>query len=390
MAKTKRPATFAIPTTTRPYNALLVSVLAVASAAALWLMRIEPPMKGVPVDFVERVEARTYPDGTAMRTHYTGIKAVDEGVLFLIAAFAAGPLGWDNGVRLQQLHFIVQFAAVIVAWNVEACRARNSWKLISFTWFFALFYQTVGGAVIIPLYYVAHVLSSSSDAHHVSGRRVSLPHAKSLLLSVAIGYLIPSLAMYIPFLSASSREFLLFLWQPAPIFVNVLLFLFSEVFATAEPRGVKNRNPDVPHLKRLYALTGVVCTVNQLVTLYVCATAGGIGDPKLGFAYVFLPDRDLMARTTTAGLHYIFQIDWWGCFVPTLFWAWISVADCHRLLLGNSVSAAQLVKWALYILGLSLALGPGGMLAVVWSWREDRLVMIEAGVRGTVEKPKME
>jgi hypothetical protein len=118
-------------TATRPYNTLLVSIFAVAAVAALWLMRIETAIKGIPADFIEHVEARVYPTGTAMRTRYTGIEVVDSGLLFLVAAFAAGPLGWDEGVRVQQLHFLVQFFAVIAVWNVEACRDRNSWKLIS-------------------------------------------------------------------------------------------------------------------------------------------------------------------------------------------------------------------------------------------------------------------
>lgn len=126
MARTKKK-----PTKVRPYNALYVLIFAVASAVAAWLMRIETGMKGIPVNFVEQVEARTYPTGMPMRTRYTGIEAVDSALLFLVAAFVAGPLGWDNGVRLQQLHFLVQFFGVIAVWNIEACRQRHAWKLVS-------------------------------------------------------------------------------------------------------------------------------------------------------------------------------------------------------------------------------------------------------------------
>lgn len=121
----------AVPNTTRPYNALFVTIFAVSAAVAAWLMRIETGIKGIPVNFVENVEAKVYPNGMPMRTHYTGIEAIDNGLLFLVAAFVAGPLAWDEGVRLHQLHFLVQFFAVIAVWNVEACRARHSWKLVS-------------------------------------------------------------------------------------------------------------------------------------------------------------------------------------------------------------------------------------------------------------------
>ncbi|KAI1118574.1 hypothetical protein F5Y14DRAFT_398942 [Nemania sp. NC0429] len=380
----------------RPYNALLVLVFAVAAVAAGWLMRVETGIKGIPVDFVEQVQARVYANGMPMRTRYTGIDAVDQGMLFLVAAFAAGPLAWDEGVRLHQLHFLVQFFAVIAVWNVEACRARNARRLISYTALFVLFYQTIAGAAIIPLYYLSWALSSRSDAYYAGGRAVSLPYARGILLSVGLGYLLPTLAMYLPFLDDSTAQFLIFLWQPSPAFVNMLLFVSSLVFpaasspstSTSSSKSPASPPPDVKHLKRVYAAAAVVCAANHLATLYVSATSS---NPQLGLAYVFLPDRALWTNSTTAGLHYIFQVDEWGCFLPTLLWAWVAVWDVHRILLPAG-AAVQLARWALYIVGLTLVLGPGAMLAIVWSWREDRLLLIESGARGSLqigeEKPK--
>ncbi|KAI3326278.1 hypothetical protein HD806DRAFT_532925 [Xylariaceae sp. AK1471] len=392
MARTKKATKGAVAAKaspkkdSRPYTALFVVIFAVSSAIGMWLMRIETGIKDLPVNFVQQVEAKTYANGLPVRTHYTGITAIDS-IYFLVIAFIAGPLGWDEGVRLQQLHFLVQFFAVIAVWNVEACRARNSWRLLSFTALFALFYQTVGGAVIIPLYYLTHTLSTKSDTYYRSGRAVSLPYARGLLFSLVVGYLVPTLAMYIPGLSAETAQLLTFIWQPAPLFVNILLlissFLLPSTSTASSRRGVKNL--DVKHLKRVYAVVGTVSAINHVITLYVCATSS---NPQLSFSYVFLPNRDIWMQSTTAGLHYIFQIDWWGCFMPTLFWCWVAVYDVHRLLLGAAASTTQLIKWAVYIVALTVALGPGGMLAVVWSWREDRLIMIESGVRGTIRKPK--
>ncbi|KAI0406516.1 hypothetical protein F4802DRAFT_101952 [Xylaria palmicola] len=382
MARTKPTTKVVLPSTRRPYNALFVALFAVSSALAAWLMRIETGIKGIPVGFVEQVEARVYPDGMPMRTRYTGVEAIDQGVLFLVAAFVAGPLGWDKGVRLQQLHFLVQFFAVIAVWNVEACRRRHSWKVVSFTGLFVVFYQTIAGAAIIPLYYLAFTLTSGSDAYYVAGRAVTLSHARGLLASVGLGYLLPTLAMYAPGLGASATQLLVFLWQPSPGFVNVLLSAAALVLPDTAPRGAVA--PDVRHLKRVYAAAAAVCAVNHVVTLYVCAAAS---DPQLSFAYVFLPDRAAWARSTTAGLHYIFQVDWWGCFLPTLLWAWIAVYDAQRLL-SRDTGASKLVKWAVYIVGLTVALGPGTMLALVWRWREDRLVEIESAARVPIDKPK--
>jgi hypothetical protein len=243
--------------------------------------------------------------------------------------------------------------------------------------------------VIIPLYYLMHTLSTKSDTYYRSGREVSLPYARGLLFSVVVGYLVPTLAMYMPGISASTAQLLTFVWQPAPVFVNILLLVSSFLLPSTSTASSSSRsgarNPDVKYLKRVYAAAGIVSAINHVITLYVCATSS---NPQLSFSYVFLPNRDIWMQSTTAGLHYIFQVDWWGCFMPTLLWCWIAVYDVHRLLLGGTASAVQLIKWAVYIVALTVALGPGGMLAVVWSWREDRLVMVESGVRGTVRKPK--
>jgi hypothetical protein len=136
MARTKKAAeggmaAKATPVkTSRPYTALFVAIFAVSSAIGVWLMRIETGIKEIPVNFIQQLEAKTYANGLPIRTHYTGIAAIDS-IYFLVAAFIAGPLGWDEGVRLQQLHFLVQFFAVVSVWNVEACRVRNSWRLLS-------------------------------------------------------------------------------------------------------------------------------------------------------------------------------------------------------------------------------------------------------------------
>ncbi|KAI1826521.1 hypothetical protein F4861DRAFT_87543 [Xylaria intraflava] len=382
MAGTNTAAKTAVPQTSRPYNGIFLLIFIAASAYSAWAMRIDTAINGIPVNFVEQVEARTYPDGTPMRTHYTGIEAIDSALLFLVASFIAGPLSWDKGVRMQQQHFLVQFFAVVAVWNVEACRKRHARRIVSFTGLFVLFYQTVAGAAIIPLYYLFHTILSKPDAYYTEGRSVSLPYARGLLFSITVGYLVPTLALYAPGLSASTAQFLTFLWQPSPGFVNILLFTSSLVLPDTAART--DKTPDVKHLKRIYTASGIVCAVNHLMTMYICATSS---DPQFSFSYVFVPNRDTWAQSTTIGLHYIFQVDWWGCFLPTLLWCWIAVYDVHRLLLGGA-GAAQLAKWAVYIVGLTVALGPGGMIAIVWRWREDRLVMIESGVRGTIRKPK--
>lgn len=94
-------------------------------------MRIEPPLHNVPLDFMDFMGAGKLADGTPIRTKYTGIAAIDGVLPWLVLSFAAGPLEFDPAVRLQQIHFLVQFFSVISIWNIEAYRKRNKWKIIA-------------------------------------------------------------------------------------------------------------------------------------------------------------------------------------------------------------------------------------------------------------------
>jgi hypothetical protein len=101
------------------------------SFSGFWFIRIEPALNDVPIRFQAVIETARLEDGTPLKTRYTGIPVVDSVLLLLVAAFSAGALGLDDGVRLQQIHFLVSFFSVVCIFNVEACRKRNAKSAIS-------------------------------------------------------------------------------------------------------------------------------------------------------------------------------------------------------------------------------------------------------------------
>lgn len=78
---------------------------------------------------MEMYLSRTLPDGTPIKTDYTGLHYLDEGLAFLVTAFVFGPLRHNEPLYWQQIHFLVQLVPIIAIMNVEACRERNqaSW-----------------------------------------------------------------------------------------------------------------------------------------------------------------------------------------------------------------------------------------------------------------------
>ncbi|KAI0595389.1 hypothetical protein F4775DRAFT_374121 [Biscogniauxia sp. FL1348] len=373
----------------RPLNGVYILIFLATTGLFTWLMRIELVLKELPVRFQAQVDAARLDDGTPLVTHFTGFAPLDEALRFLTVAFIAGPAGLDPSVRLQQIHFLFTLFGALCVWNVEACRQRNAWRLISFTALLALLYQTLGAAVVLPLYYASHVHASRSAGYHASGRAVPAGYARALLPASAAGYLAPTIAMYLPWGSVEVTQRLIALWQPAPAFINVLLLVGLAVLSSSPH---EDKTADVKHLKRVYLFAGAVAAAAHVGVVALClfpaplsfamttaAADGGSSLPSL--RSVFVPDRTTWDASTAAGLHYIFQIDEWGLYTSSLLWCWISVGDVLRLMpqkggRGGS-RVVQLAKAAVAIVGLAIVIGPGAAMAAVWSWREDKLVLIE-------------
>lgn len=125
------PKTTAGSDSRRPFNFLFVVSFILLSAAGLYCMRINTALERVPVNFDQIVETGRFENGTPLKRTYTGIEKLDFVLSFLVTAFLAGPAGWDDGVRLQQIHFLVSFFSVVCIFNVEACRTRNRRRAIS-------------------------------------------------------------------------------------------------------------------------------------------------------------------------------------------------------------------------------------------------------------------
>jgi hypothetical protein len=108
-----------------------VTIFALFSIAGFYFLRVENALNGVPVDFEKVVADGQWADGTPIKQTYTGVAAIDFVFHWLVPAFIAGPAGFDQGVRLQQIHFLVNFFGILAIWNVEACRLRNRGRIIS-------------------------------------------------------------------------------------------------------------------------------------------------------------------------------------------------------------------------------------------------------------------
>lgn len=248
----------------------------------------------------------------------------------------------------------------------------------------AVFYQTVAGAAIIPLYYLAYAVTSREKDYLAAGRQVPLGCARALLPALVVGYLVPTIALYIPWGDLSITQNLTALWQIAPALPNVLLLvlvpLLSPSLSSTGPESGTSTTRDVRHLKRIYLVIGIASTITQLATWYICLTST---NPQLSLSYVFLPNKALWKESAALGLHYIFQWDFWIIYASSLAWCWLVVMDALTKLRGR-VYLYQRVLAAGNILLVTLVAGPGTALALVWNAREETMLEIEQAA----QKPK--
>ncbi|ORY70495.1 uncharacterized protein BCR38DRAFT_481626 [Pseudomassariella vexata] len=293
----------------RPLTPLLVLLFIFLGAAGAWLLRIDPIQHDVPRNFQSVVASGKLEDGSQLKQHFTGLTVIYDTLANLVAAFAAGP-----------------------------------------TAVWAIFYQTLGGTAIIPLYYAAYEYTSRNDDYYQSGRALDLLSAKSILPATVLAYLIPTIAMYIPFQDPSITQNLIAFWQITPLRIGA----------------------DRKYLNQIYYAAFVVTAVTHLVLVYICLTSN---DPQTKLGYVFLPSKETLKDGVTMGLHYIFQWDFWGIAGSSLLWCWFVVFDVQRLL--GSSSVCGVAQAGLVIGVMAVVLGPGAAMAAVWKWKEDKLVGIE-------------
>ncbi|KAK5162735.1 uncharacterized protein LTR77_011218 [Saxophila tyrrhenica] len=337
---------------------------------ATYYMRLSPPSNAAGGFFALITEPKpfVFPEtDIVLRRTYTGLGPVDMFLSFLVAAFLPGAAGIDRAFQLQQIHFLFSFLPVITVWSVEAARKGSGWKMISFTSFWAIFYQTVGGAIIIPLWYLCFTLTTSTTVYGNDSHSIPPTTARGLLPALLVGYVVPTTLMYLPFLDIDTQQFMVALWQPSPFFVNILWISYTRLAGAADDSqvGQGSRGNGEKTVKTLYVSSAVISAVVHVGVIGICLTSN---DPQQSLWDVFmLENRE--SWSMSQALLFIFQIDFWIIFAASIACACIVVWDLHSL----GLTTLGMVQAFAVIAFVSVVLGPGAALSGVWYWREGML-----------------
>lgn len=238
----------------------------------------------------------------------------------------------------------------------------------------------MGGAIIIPLYYVFYLYESARPNYFApASRQISPAYAKALPPAVILGYVLPTLALYMPLpddTQLQRRQALVAVWQVTPWILNVLLFLFSNTLfassSSSSPPSSKRSTTtsSFKPIRILYITIFALCSVAHILTLVVSFRSS---NPALA-PFATLLRRPLVSDVVpgaTPGffeaIHYIFQVDFHCIFTAVVLGELIAVRDLQ------AVEAVQ-DGWAAVALrsvAAVVVLGPAATVVALAGLREE-------------------
>lgn len=230
--------------------------------------------------------------------------------------------------------------------------------------------QWAGVGIYMPVYYAVYTYISEPETYWWPlNREVPIQFARSLIWAVMLGYALPTTLMFLPWKGSFTIQNFEALWQPSPMFVplicSALGYCLTRKYNLKQvSRKASETFPDIPHLKKLYVVSGALGIV-----LHIYCLAKILSSPDISMGSVFWPDFAAQPKEFGEALRSIFLADFWGFHLATYAWLCMAAWDLKRM--GRTTADIGKVS-ALIALG-TIAMGPGATMSAVWYWREQAL-----------------
>ncbi|OTA87927.1 hypothetical protein M434DRAFT_80753 [Hypoxylon sp. CO27-5] len=302
-----------------------------------------------------------------------------------VSILAIPMLEQDPSAKLHLINFLSQLISPLLIYTIEGYRAGNQGTPLSLPSLFSAGMQVQGIGRIGPI----HAILSSFLAHEsIPGRALPVNVARALLPAISLGFVIPTIFVFIPGPSARAWQHWLALWQFAPPLFNVLTNVFSAGI-TRWQRGNKSvaeyeeehdmdchKKEEVPILKSVYTYAfAVQATAHVSTLLYAWAHPGiSIAKTFFGLPNPFAPNWNL--PTLGAKIATFFKYDMALATVSFVSSNLYSIWDLRRL---GYIGTREAAKVALSVIAGQFLVGSGATWAGLWYWREDKLAGLPIG-----------
>ncbi|EOD44034.1 putative fad binding domain protein [Neofusicoccum parvum UCRNP2] len=311
--------------------------------------------------------------GGPLKQTYTGISTVDLTLSMLVSAFSGGVAGSDPNQRLQCVYFMVMLIPMALVWTVEAYRNGNFRSLVSWPVIFGAAYQLMGIGKIAPLYYLVSLFTSNSPLYtRTTGRSIPASVAKALLPALCIGYVIPTILMFLPYDDLATQQNRIAFWQPFPIYVAALTFGISSLICLVDPG--QPLDLELFELKDVLALqAGYAFAFFATAATHISAVFYILANSSTSISEVFfnLPRPGAAWGEVANPVFVFFKYDMLLCFAAVFVWCLYSILELRRT---GYITSEQAVKAAAVTTAAQLVVGPGAAYSGVWAWRESVIV----------------
>lgn len=129
--------------------------------------------------------------------------------------------------------------------------------------------QAFGYGVVMPLYYVVDLLSSSHSPPDLRLRSPSKLQSSVFIPAVTLGYVLPS-GLQILHLSEDLHQIFLALWQPFPIYVVFFFVLFAKVHPVTQlSPGEQRARSDLEGINQIHTFSIAVGALTHWATIMI-------------------------------------------------------------------------------------------------------------------------
>ncbi|EJD42643.1 hypothetical protein AURDEDRAFT_114912 [Auricularia subglabra TFB-10046 SS5] len=285
---------------------------------------------------------------------YTGFAGPDAALCNLVAFFHASFVPQNIGYTV---HFLAGIPPVSLAYLIESARADSSRSVLPLV--VGLGYQALSGAGIMPLGWLALILSSAGRPDRAR-KPLSRGQAESVFAGVMLGYVLPTAAMLLlqdEYVTGYWQVFPIYIWsfqrlwllvRPAPAAVGSGFAVVRAALITAAAISA------APHLHVLYHNRSLAAFLQWWPSF-------SVPEPSKTTYY-------------TAAFHLLQwdSIVWYTCSVLAAAFMAGSRSEAFTLLVVAPLASA--------------VISPGAVVALYWLRREEKLLKLDKSASSRVSK----
>ncbi|KAI0095606.1 putative monooxygenase [Daldinia grandis] len=302
-----------------------------------------------------------------------------------VSILAIPMLDRDYSAILHLANFLPQLISPLLIYCIEGYREGNQGTPLALPSAYSAGMQLLGIGRIGPV----HAILSSFFTHELpTGRSIPVSVAKSLLPAITLGFVIPTIFVFVPAPSMRGWQNLLALWQFGPPLFNFLTYIFSTGLEKWK-RGPKSaaeyeeehpfdryEKKDLPMLKSVYTYAFTVQATAHIATLSYAWIHPGISIAKtfFGLPNPFTPSWNLPGLFAEVAT--FFRYDMAIAVASFLSGNLYSIWNLRRL---GYIKTTEAIKAGLAVVAGQFLVGSGATWAGLWYWREEKLASLGIG-----------